>query len=278
VVAVRKELPHWVGKVLPDEAGGEGLLLAGPLQERLETMVAGTREAGVEVFTRVLVGVPFIEIIRQVLRGDHDIVIKDPDTVASGGRVTVGSTAMHLLRKCPCPVWLVRKAVAGRFERILAAVDPEPGDTVRNALNKKILELSTSLAAFEECELFIVRAWDSIAEEFPAVRSHFDDYETYMEQIHMVRVKATDEFLGQFHGDPDKFDVRYVTGMPEAVIPEVAEKEQVDLVVMGTVGRTGIPGLLIGSTAESVLGQIECSVLAVKPEGFVSPVTLEDDA
>jgi nucleotide-binding universal stress UspA family protein len=44
---------------------------------------------------------------------------------------------------------------------------------------------------------------------------------------------------------------------------------------MGTVARTGINGLLMGNTAEMILTQIDCSVLAVKPQGFVSPVTLE---
>ncbi len=47
-----------------------------------------------------------------------------------------------------------------------------------------------------------------------------------------------------------------------------------DLIVMGTKGRTGIPGLIIGNTAENVLQRTKASVLAVKPNGFVSPVTL----
>jgi len=45
---------------------------------------------------------------------------------------------------------------------------------------------------------------------------------------------------------------------------------------MGTVARTGMPGLLIGNTAEGVLNEIDYSVLAVKPPGFVTPVTLEE--
>jgi nucleotide-binding universal stress UspA family protein len=44
---------------------------------------------------------------------------------------------------------------------------------------------------------------------------------------------------------------------------------------MGTVARTGIPGLIIGNTAEAILDQITCSVLAAKPPGFVTPVTLD---
>ena len=60
------------------------------------------------------------------------------------------------------------------------------------------------------------------------------------------------------------------------VIAEFAKAHHVELIVMGTVARTGIPGLLIGNTAETILQRVDCSVLAVKPDGFVSPVTLVD--
>jgi nucleotide-binding universal stress UspA family protein len=46
---------------------------------------------------------------------------------------------------------------------------------------------------------------------------------------------------------------------------------------MGTVCRTGVTGFLIGNTAEKVLNNVDCSVLTVKPEGFVTPVTLLED-
>lgn len=48
------------------------------------------------------------------------------------------------------------------------------------------------------------------------------------------------------------------------------------LVVMGTAARTGIPGFIMGNTAETILNRPDCSVLAVKPPGFVTPVTVED--
>lgn len=63
--------------------------------------------------------------------------------------------------------------------------------------------------------------------------------------------------------------------MARDVVPAVAQELNADLVVMGTVSRTGIPGLLIGNTAEVILNNLECSVLAVKPSGFVTPVTLD---
>jgi nucleotide-binding universal stress UspA family protein len=45
---------------------------------------------------------------------------------------------------------------------------------------------------------------------------------------------------------------------------------------MGTVARTGISGFLMGNTAETILNQIDCSVLAIKPPDFQTPVTLQD--
>ena len=67
-----------------------------------------------------------------------------------------------------------------------------------------------------------------------------------------------------------------IEGDATHVVPSLASQLDADLIVMGTVARTGIAGFFIGNTAESILTSIDCSVLAVKPPGFVSPVKLED--
>jgi len=59
------------------------------------------------------------------------------------------------------------------------------------------------------------------------------------------------------------------------IIREEAKKRNIDLIVMGTVARTGIAGFFIGNTAENVLNQVDCSVLTVKPDEFVTPVNLD---
>ncbi|MEX2133825.1 MAG: universal stress protein [Acidimicrobiia bacterium] len=62
-------------------------------------------------------------------------------------------------------------------------------------------------------------------------------------------------------------------GTASKVFPKLADVLEVGLIVMGTVARTGISGLIMGNTAETILRSVRCSVLAVKPEGFVTPVT-----
>jgi len=80
-----------------------------------------------------------------------------------------GSDDMHLLRKCPCPVWLVKPNAPKVYQRILAAVDVDenfPTDELntRDQLNVQILEMASSLALSESAELHIVHVWDAMGE------------------------------------------------------------------------------------------------------------------
>lgn len=60
------------------------------------------------------------------------------------------------------------------------------------------------------------------------------------------------------------------------VINNLAAKKQVDLILMGTVCRTGMTDFFIGNSVENVIQQVIYSMLTVKPEGFVSPFLLEE--
>lgn len=44
------------------------------------------------------------------------------------------------------------------------------------------------------------------------------------------------------------------------------------MLVMGTVARTGVAGFFMGNTAENISQRISCSLFALKPKGFISPV------
>jgi nucleotide-binding universal stress UspA family protein len=84
------------------------------------------------------------------------------------------------------------------------------------------------------------------------------------------------KWIGSKTYDAVKPKTHVPKGRAGKVIPSFASKLKVDLIVMGTVARTGIPGLIMGNTAETILSQISCSVLAVKPPNFITPVTLEE--
>ena len=60
------------------------------------------------------------------------------------------------------------------------------------------------------------------------------------------------------------FEHRLLVGDPATAIVEDAEKENADLIVMGTHGRAGLSRLLMGSVAEAVVRRARCPVLTVK--------------
>jgi len=255
----------------------------------LETLVDPYRKR-IEIQTMALTGVPFLEIIREVLRNGHDLVIKMPETRDWLDRL-FDSDDMHLLRKCPCPVWIIKPGAPKSYQRILAAVDvhdayPPAEQETRFALNHQILEIANSLALSDFAELHIVHAWHAIGES--AMRGALmhtpeDKIIAYVEEVRQQHAASLDGLmkdvtgnLGQDALDYLKPQTHLLKGWARKEIPALAKQIEADLVVMGTVARTGVPGFIMGNTAETILNQIDCSVLAIKPPGFVTPVTLEE--
>ena len=112
------------------------------------------------------------------------------------------------------------------------------------------------------------------------MRSHArmsgEQVEQLARQILALREKQLAELVEGYHLKDPRHQVHFKIGEARTVIPKLAAKESIDLIIMGTVCRTGLPGFFIGNTAEEVLHQVDCSVLVLKPEGFVSPVRLGD--
>jgi universal stress protein A len=64
--------------------------------------------------------------------------------------------------------------------------------------------------------------------------------------------------------DPVPTNVQVIVGRPATEIVRVAREQRVDLIVMGTHGRTGLRHLLLGSVAEEVTRQVPCPVFTVR--------------
>lgn len=226
----------------------------------------------------VLVGTKFLEVIRAVLRNHYDLVMKPTENPDWVGRL-FGSDDMHLLRKCPCPVWLMKQQEKADYGCIVAAVDFNPDDLNGSQLNHQILELAGSLALSGFSELHIVHAWDVVGTEL--VRDWAEKPEVSMIAVESVRQQAGMDtlvriFREQLGSDAYTYlspQIHLPKGAAREVIPDLIKSVKADLVIMGTVVRTGIPGFIIGNTAEAILDQLTCSVLAIKPPGFVTPVT-----
>ena len=186
---------------------GIGIPEGGPISADLQGAMVSAREQDLEslvdlyrarigIKTRVLTGTLFLEIVREVLRSGHDLVIKIPETQDWLDRL-FGSDDMHLLRKCPCPVWLVKSESPKSYQRILAAVDVDddhPSEELhtRHLLNQQILQMASSLALSEGADLHIVHAWLALLEG--ALRGAFiarpeEEVATYVEEVRQQHIQ-----------------------------------------------------------------------------------------
>ncbi len=243
--------------------------------DELAVLTAPHTDAGTAVSTDVIIGTPFIEVIRAVDRNGYDLLVKTARPPAGLTANIFGSADTHLLRKCPCPVWIDRPGSAHPYRTLLAAVDPM--DPRQDEFNRLVMDLATSLAAREQAALHVVHAWRLYGEatlrdgrgRIP--RSELEDLLAATEQDHR---EALDRLARPYGLTAAGRNVHLIKGEAAAVIAKEASDKGADLIVMGTVGRTGVPGLFIGNTAEDVLKATRTAVLAVKPPGFISPVKL----
>ncbi|HSL60901.1 MAG TPA: universal stress protein [Desulfotignum sp.] len=269
--------------LLPDSRTA-GEVTAGVIMDRRRALASliSPFTQNPDIRIQVVTGTLFLEVIRMVLSQSFDLVIKpaeDPDWMDR----LFGSDDMHLLRKCPCPVWLMKPGEKSRFNTVLAAVDIDPVHPVPTSpnLNRTILELAGSIALADKASLHLAHAWDASAEQ--TFLSHrgiaAESVDTYVQKKQAVHTdglsalgSALETWIGPDAGKPVAPRLHLIQGPAKKMIPQLAHDLSADLVVMGTIARTGVSGLFIGNTAEAVFHQLKCSILAVKPPGFESPV------
>lgn len=214
----------------------------------------------------------FISIIRKVLGQQYDLVITE-SSLEQG----IDQLAMRLVRKCPCPVWVIKYG-AKEFKRILAAVDVGDEYPESPELNKKIIEMTHSLAQREGGEAHYLHSWRLEYELMlrgPRFNVSPDEILGMKSEMVAERRSRLVGILNRNHIEFRDHQVHVWEGTSSEVILKAISELDIDVVVMGSVARSGIPGLLIGNKAEKLLGSINCTVLTVKPDGFKSPVTID---
>lgn len=218
-------------------------------------------------------GIPFLKIIQNVQKYKFDLVIKVAEGKCGLKEKLFGTTSLHLMRKCPCPTWILKPGKIKGYKKILAAVDPMDPDPVKDSLNKKIMELATSMAEIEHAELHVVHNWQFLEESLLINRIGLDRHEVkaLANQEKELHQQALDSLVRRHPTEAPRI-LRLLKGNPGEIIPKYTEEYGIDLVVMGTLSRHGVAGLLIGNTAEQVIQRVNVAVLTVKPEGFVTPV------
>jgi nucleotide-binding universal stress UspA family protein len=237
--------------VPPDEA--EARLALGDAMRELAA-------AGIEGELVLSGETPWLAIVRRVVEAGADLVLVGKRSESSLDGRPLGSVSQSLLRKCPGPVWVMRPGTDPRPDVVLAACE-------RTELGLEVLETAASLAEGFGAELHAVHALQL------SMSHHIEGGETpevFQEaQGRAYRAEVTERL--QAIGYTGQAEVHVGVTTPARAVLEGVRKLGAGLVVMGTVSRRGLPGLILGNTAERLLGCLDCSLLVIKPDDFRNP-------
>ncbi|MDP9501150.1 universal stress protein UspE [Bisgaard Taxon 45] len=204
-------------------------------------------------------------IAQEVEKHDYDLVVKYTKEEESITSLIFTPMDWQLLRKCPKPLLMVRDGDWKHQRRILIAVNvADDEEKNHKVFNEQLVSLGIDLAdKLERGNVHLVTAYPptpiNMAIDLPEFNS--GEYERNIRGQYLLNMKALRQ---QFSIDEDHTHVR--EGFPEEVIPEVAKELEAELVVLGTIGRTGLSAAFLGNTAEHVINKLNCSLLAIKPD------------
>jgi universal stress protein E len=247
---------------------GEGNLFQRDIRQESDTkmrrMIVNLNAIDLDVKFETLLGEPFVEITHAVQQEGYDLVLAGTRGLAAWEQFFVGSTAKRLIRKCPASVWIVKAEHIDPPKVVLATTD-------FSEVSFKAVSQGLWVAQQAKAEFHLLHVVDSIDVPEDVIAKNPRGRSLYNEINQEVK-QHLGAFVESLPVDRTRIQVHLSWGRPWKEIVGRARHLAADLIAMGTVGRSGIKGLFLGNTAEKVLSTCDCSLLTVKPDGFVSSI------
>ena len=232
------------------------------------------KDSALDAECKLMLGVSSQRILDEVLQHDHDLVIVG----VGDNRDYFGDSSgimINLIRRCAVPVWIVKPSPKKKSGRILAAVDPAPAPgpftESANLLNSQIMLTANTLALMGIHEIDVLHCWMQPMEE--RLRKKFAGKSKNLDKVLNSTRRRHKSWLNYLlkstKNDQIDYRVHLKKGKAHEVIPDFARKYQIDLIIMGNFGRTGVDGFFVGNTAEKILCRTDVSLFVVKPHYFI---------
>lgn len=237
-------------------------------KEWLDKLVSQYQHQGVDIETKVLWNNRLFEaIINEAKEFNHDLIVKSTHSHPKLQSVIFTPTDWHLIRKTPCPLLLVKNNEWPENGRVLAAVHLGAEDDLHIQLNKRITCYSRDLANLIDGQLHVINAYPPAPANIAIELPDFDP-ELYNQSVKEQHESLMKDYVQEYSLDTSMAHLE--EGLPDDAIIDTAYNLDAAVVVLGTCGRSGLSGALIGNTAEHVIDQLNCDLLALRPEELQS--------
>lgn len=233
-------------------------------EQKMRQMIADVNATNEEVEIATMIGIPYLQLTRLVQQDRFDLVLAGTRGMPSWEQFFVGSTSKRLIRNCPASVWIVKGQDVKPPSAVLAATDFS--DVSRKAVMEGLWIAKQASAEFHL--VHVIDSMDVSEETFVKIPNG----SSLRREINEEAKRRLDTFVESLPADSEGLQKHLTYGTPWREVGRLAKHLKIDLIAIGTIGRCGINGLVLGNTAEKILDTCDCSILTVKPVDFVSPV------
>jgi universal stress protein E len=233
--------------------------------ENLAKLIEHCRSHGLEADGEVLEGASSQVTLEAARRLEADLVIRAAKGANSREQGNLGASAQKLIRQLPCAIWLTHPEHEPESKTMVATVDASPNDSEHADLNRRILEVACELSNKQRSKLLVCYVWNLYGSDMLRHRLPEKEFHALMDHNRKQHLESFEKLLAEYNLHATGPEARMLEGEPSLAIPDLCHNERADLLVCGTVGRKGIPGLLIGNTAERIISKVKCSILALPP-------------
>lgn len=234
--------------------------------EWLEARAEALRKDGIDAHAQVIWGRPTDElVIDAVLDLQPVLLIKDIEPQSLPRRLLLTPLDWKLLRGCPVPLMLVGGQRPALPRTAVVAVDPVGEVHKAGRLNPRLLEAARAVPGIQAVHL--AYAFEPVAALTIGEPLSSAVWLTEVSDNLRAHGQRALQAFGRAEG-VDGSRCHLLAGAPELALPGLVDEVQADVLVLGTIQRHGLDRLIVGSTAERILQQANCDILAVKPAGF----------
>ncbi|HCS54542.1 MAG TPA: hypothetical protein DIW81_23655 [Planctomycetaceae bacterium] len=250
--------------LIETDDGEEKAAVVREAEQVLSLLVELAAQSGVKAGFCLSFGKSWHKMIQEVIKNNHTMIVIGRKKRTSISNFFFGRTAIKLLRKCPVPVYVAKSDPVRPVESILVADDFAE-------IGEDLLDAGVQFAKALDTRLHVVHVVES-GDDYKLAGSGIareDLDKMHNEELEHANTIAADRL--------SRTDARTISqgtmvhiekGTAEKVISKILIDEKVDLLIMGTNGRTGFSAMMMGNTAERLLAESDCSLLAIKPRDF----------
>jgi nucleotide-binding universal stress UspA family protein len=248
--------------VLPDDIRNEKalLLLNQAAEKELVAINARINKEGIGTDIPIVeYGNHYEKIILAADRINANLILIGAGEKVQNDVFQLGTTAEKIIRKSDKPVWVVKNDSQLTIKKILCPVD-------FSSESKRALINAIIVARRFNAELVIFSVYELIYADSLRLKI---DWDAELEYVRMEHSKEFDTFLSQFNLADVNWKKEIHSGLPADEILKAISDKNIDLLIMGTTGKSGLTRILMGSVTEKVIREMPCSFITLKTEDFI---------